>query len=500
MVRGSSGGFGPPGSYGDDEGDDGGRREPGRFRWALPVLLGLGAVTSAVGAFVLNGDTPAEAVGVTDQTTPVLSARRAPEVIAAPVADRRLQADLDAWVAQSSQSTCLVVQSGDSVAYAHNADTPLVGASTQKIITATALLLAFGPDATLSTTAGSTAPPAAGVIAGDLYLVGGGDPNLTTANYAGTFDHELILTNDPAQLADAIVAAGVTRIEGSVIGDGDRYDAERFSPHWPGRFASQGVVGSIGALNIDDSNNTLGSDPPPPDPPTNAAAILTKLLRDRGVTIGGEARSGAAPDGLHSVAELSSRPVSEIVKEMLTESDNETAEMSFKEIGLEKAGAGTWEAGATAVTQLLADAGVPMDGIQIVDGSGLSSDNRLTCQFVVDLINRPETGPTIVEGMAVAGETGTLHDRFEGSPAAGHLRAKTGTLNEVTALSGRVAPSQGGALTFAYVTNAPAGTTIGPADVARQEGLADILMGYPRGVDLTALVPAAVPATPAAGE
>jgi D-alanyl-D-alanine carboxypeptidase/D-alanyl-D-alanine-endopeptidase (penicillin-binding protein 4) len=496
VPRGSSGGFGPPRPPDDDyDSDDGDRgREPGRFRWVLPVLLGLGAVVAAVGAVVLNGDDPAQAVGVTDQTTPVLSARRAPELIAAPVADRRLAADLDAWVAQSSPTSCLVVQSGDSAAYDHNGDTPLVGASTQKLVTATALLLAFGADGTLKTTAGSTVPPAAGVVAGDLYIVGGGDPMLTTGGYASTFDHELILSNDPAQLADAIAAAGITRIEGSVIGDDTRYDADRFSDHWPGRYASQGVVGSISALNIDDSNNTLGLSPAPADPPTNAAAILTDLLRQRGVTIGGEGHSGTAPEGLTAVAELPSRPVHEIVKEMLTESDNETAEMSFKEIGLQNGGAGTWAAGATAVTQLLTDGGLPMEGIQIVDGSGLSSDDRLTCQFVVDLLTRPETGPTLVEGLAVAGETGTLHDRFEGTAAAGHLRAKTGTLNEVTALSGMVQPTQGGALTFSYVTNAPAGTTIGPADVARQNGLADILMGYPRGVDLTALVPAAAPA------
>jgi D-alanyl-D-alanine carboxypeptidase/D-alanyl-D-alanine-endopeptidase (penicillin-binding protein 4) len=252
-------------------------------------------------------------------------------------------------------------------------------------------------------------------------------------------------------------------------------------------------VGSVSALSIDDSRNTLNLQPAPADPPTNAAAILTELLRQRGVQVGGAPHSGAAPQNLHTVAELPSHPVRENIAEMLTESDNDTAEMSFKELGREKGGAGTWDAGATVVTQLLTDAHVPLDGVRIVDGSGLSGDDRLTCQLVVDLLTRPETGPILVDGLAVAGKTGTLSDRWVGTPVAGRLRAKTGTLNNVTALSGRVEPLQGGTLTFSYVTNAGAADTIDAEDVALQNGLADILISYPRGVDVNQLLPAPPP-------
>jgi serine-type D-Ala-D-Ala carboxypeptidase/endopeptidase (penicillin-binding protein 4) len=483
-----------------DRGDRGGRRRDderggapaGRFRWLLPAALAVVAVLAALGAVVLNQDDPAAAVGVTAPTTPVLSARRVPELIAAPVADRRLSADLQGWVAQSSPSSCLVVSAGNRPLFQHNPTTPLVGASTQKLVTATALLLAFGPDAKLSTVAGAAAPPAAGVVAGDLYMVGGGDPLLSTPGYVGSLPHGQIIANDPAKLADAIVAAGVTRIEGSVVGDDSRYDDDRFNDQWPGRFASQSVVGSVSALSVDDSRNTLGLDPPPADPATNAAAMLSRLLTDRGVQIGGPARSGPAPANLTKVAELPSQTVRERVAEMLTESDNDTAEMSFKEIGLQKGGAGTWAAGATAVTGLLTDAGIPLDGVRIVDGSGLSDADRLTCGFIVGLLTRPETGPTLVEGLAVAGQTGTLTDRWDGTPVEGRLRAKTGTLNTVTALSGRVEALQGGTLTFSYVTNSADG--IDGEDVAKQEGLADILVGYPRGVDLSVLLPAPPPA------
>jgi serine-type D-Ala-D-Ala carboxypeptidase/endopeptidase (penicillin-binding protein 4) len=467
--------------------------------WIVPAALGVAGVAAAVGAVLLDQDTPAEAVDLAGApTTPVLSARRAPEVIAAPVADRRLVADLQTWVAQTRPGSCLAVEAGDDTLFAHNATTPLAGASTQKLVTATALLLALGPNERLETEVQGTAPVSGGAVAGDLYLIGGGDPLLATPGYDSTLNRNRggFLTVDPAAVADAIVAAGVTRIDGSVVGDDSRYDGVRYHPAWPDRFRAQSVVGPISALNVNDGFGFYFNDGLGPgagaalDPATNAATIVTELLRQRGVVVAGQARAGQAPEGLNPVATIPSATVREIVAEMLTDSDNDTAEMALKEVGLVQAGAGTWEAGAVAATQLLTEAGVAVDGLQIVDGSGLSDTNRLSCQLLVDLLTLPETGPVLVEGLAVAGETGTLASRWNDTAVEGRLRAKTGTLNTVTALSGRVDPLQGGTLTFSYVLNVPAPQFIESADITDQEALADILVNYPRGVDVTALQPA----------
>jgi D-alanyl-D-alanine carboxypeptidase/D-alanyl-D-alanine-endopeptidase (penicillin-binding protein 4) len=164
--------------------------------------------------------------------------------------------------------------------------------------------------------------------------------------------------------------------------------------------------------------------------------------------------------------------------------------MALKELGATVSGSGTWAAGVEAARSVLADAGVDLQGVDIVDGSGLSDAGRLNCQLLVDLLTLPETGPILVEGLAVAGESGTLADRWEGTPVEGRLRAKTGTLNTVTALSGRVDPLPGGSLTFAYVLNVAAPSTVSAADVARQDELADILVSYPRDVDVSQLLPA----------
>jgi serine-type D-Ala-D-Ala carboxypeptidase/endopeptidase (penicillin-binding protein 4) len=228
--------------------------------------------------------------------------------------------------------------------------------------------------------------------------------------------------------------------------------------------------------------------------------VVTDLLRQRGVTVAGPPRAAQAPEGLAEVATFESPTVREIVAEMLADSDDQTAEMAIKELGYREGEAGTWEAGVAAVGQLLQEAGVPLDGVRLVEGSGLSTDNRLSCQLLVDLLTLPEVGPVLVEGLAVAGETGTLADRWNGTPVEGRLVGKTGTLNTVTALSGRVSPLQGGALTFAYVANVPEGQVLGADDVALQDTLGTILVDYPRGVDPATLVPAPpTPAEPAGG-
>lgn len=469
------------------------RRLPG---WLVPALLGAGAVVAGLGAVLLDQHETAQPVEpAATPVTPVLAARRVPEVLAVPVADRRLTADLQSWVAQSPPDTCLVVESGDRSLYAHNPAAPLAGASTQKIVTSAALLLALGPDARLETVVSAGAAPSGGVVAGDLYVVGGGDPLLTSPGFAARLAHDPTLAVDPMRLVDAIVEAGITRIDGSVVGDGTRYDGERYHPTWPDRF-QQRELGPVGALTINDGMAGADGQSQPPaaasgaDPAANAATVITDLLRQRGVTVVGAPRSGPAPGGLTEVATFPSPTVREMVAEMLTDSDDTTAEMALKEVGLTEGGAGTWEAGAAAAAALLQEAGVPLDGVQIVEGSGLSTANRLTCQLLVDLLTLPEAGPVLVEGLAVAGETGTLQDRWAGTPVAGRLVGKTGTLNTVTALSGRVSPLQGGALTFAYVANVPEGQVLGYEDVALQDTLGEILVNYPRDVDVATLVPA----------
>jgi D-alanyl-D-alanine carboxypeptidase/D-alanyl-D-alanine-endopeptidase (penicillin-binding protein 4) len=466
----------------------------------LPTALAAVALGCAAGAVVLDADPAATAVGV-DPTaaTPVLSPRRAPEAIAAPVADRRLVEDLQTWLADSPTGTCLVVANEGREVFEHNPAAPVTGASTQKLITATGLLLALGPDATLRTDVVAAAPPAGGVVAGDLFVVGGGQADLGTPAWVemGPGTRQRVI-HDIDGLAAAIAAAGVTRIEGSVVGDGSRYDDQRYQTSLAPRLIDQDQIGPIGGLMVNDGfagftpARTNAATVPAADPAADAARVITERLQAHGVTVVGPPRAGTAPEGAATVASLDSPPLSQVVADMLTTSDNETAEAALKEIGLATSGEGTWAAGVAGLTGLLAEAGVPVDGLQVADGSGLTIDNRLTCGTLVDVLTLEGTGPVVRDGLAVAGETGTLADRWQGTEVAGRLRGKTGTLRNVTALAGEVEPTQGGALTFAYVANVPDPGEVTAGEVGI-DALAQILVQYPRGVDMAALEPLGAP-------
>lgn len=469
-------------------------------RWLAPLALALGAAAAGAAAVMVAGPTTASPIGAPQATTPLLSARRAPDLLAAPVGERRLVAELEAWVAQSPPDTCLQVErsGSDRSLVAMNATQPLPGASTQKLVTATALLLAHDPDARFETVVAASTQATDGVLAGDLYLIGGGDPLLTTPQYAVELGLPAFLS-DAGRLVDVVSESGIRHIAGSVIGDETRYDSERFNPIWPERFRPQNVAGPVGALQVNDGllgfpkDGSLGAAlEPPPDPAAYAAAVVTQLLRERGITVDGPPQSGQAPGDATTLGAVPSAPMRQIVAHMLAASDNHTAEMAFKELGVRQRGEGSWEAGSAAAEELLTQSDVALDGARIVDGSGLSTENRLTCQLLVDLLTRPETGPVLANGLAVAGESGTLEERWNDTPIEGRLRAKTGSVRRVTALSGQASPRSGGPLTFAYVATVPPPQQISDAVVGLQDGLADILISYPRNVDMAALMPADV--------
>lgn len=465
-------------------------------RWALPVALALVAAGCAAAAVVLDADPAAEAVGVEHVVaTPVLSARRAPETIAAPVADRRLGADLEAWLAASPADSCLVVSHEGRDVFAHNPAAPLTGASTQKLLTATGLLLALGPDATFTTEAVAATAPQGGVVAGDLFVVGGGPSDLGTPDWLtmgpGT---RVRVVHDIEALVTAIAASGVTRIDGSVVGDGSRYDDQFYQPSLAPRLVEQDQVGPVDALMVNDGfagfspSRTNADTVPAADPAADAARVVTERLQAHGITVAGAPRAGVAPAGATPVASMESPPLAQIVAEMLTTSDNEAAEAALKEIGVATSGEGTWPAGVAGLVSLLGEAGVPVEGIEAVDGSGLTIENRLTCGALVDVLTLEGTGPVVRSGLAVAGETGTLAHRWRGTDVAGRLRGKTGTLRNVTSLAGEIEPLQGGALTFAYVANVPDPAEISAGEVGIDD-LAQILVEYPRDVDVAALTP-----------
>lgn len=455
-------------------------------RWLLPVLLVVVALAAGAGA-VLVDDRSSTAAASTDPApveTPVLSPRRVPEVLLRPGGDERLRLGLQPVIERSPAATCLVVQDGDRPILEHNPDAALVPASNQKLLVAEAVLAELGADTRFRTSVMAASPPAEGVVEGDLWIVGGGDPLLATDDFLAGFEEEHPHT-DVEGLADRIVDAGVTTVTGAIVGDDGRYDEQTRVPGWPDRDYGTSTPGPIDALLVNRGYESYSNDPeavvvpePADDPAAEAAARLSELLTERGVEVRGSATSGAAPGDGVEVAAIESPPVRDIVAQLLRLSDNTIAETLVKELGVRRSGEGSTAAGLRALREILQERGIDTTNLVVADGSGLHDQNRLTCSVLVELLETAGPDSPLVTGLPTAGVEGPLRDRFGGTLAEGALHAKTGSLNEATALSGVVSTVPGDRAWFSYLANVPDL----PEEVVRlQETLVSVLVRYPEG-------------------
>ena len=423
----------------------------------------------------------------------MLSARRLPAFLSRTVADTRLRTDLDAALAQPAlgqarDRSCLVVRQGSRSVLQRRPEEPLIPASNLKVLTALAVLDRLGPDERLVTEVRAGAAVTAGAVDGPLWLVGGGDPLLGTADYAASFENQPQTRTSLEGLADAVVAAGVRVVNGGVVGDETRYDTQRYVPTWKPGYVTDFESGPASALVVNDgfveySPRHVAA----PEPDVHAAGVLTALLQARGVTVNGSPGEGQAPTGSSVVAKIDSPPVRDVVAEMLRESDNLTAELLVKELGRRFAGAGTTAAGLGVVREALARSGLPVAQLTTVDGSGLDRADRASCGLLMAAMDL--SGPTgpVASAFPLAGRDGTLAKRFEGNPAAGRLRAKTGSLDGVVGLSGYVdAPAGGVPLGFSLLVNDLPRDVLGRA---LQEQVGAILARYPDAPAPEALAP-----------
>ena len=429
--------------------------------------------------------------------TPLLSFRRAPAVLSRQLNIAAFQGPVAEFAGSLEAPSCVAVAVDGVAVGGARIDVPLIPASNQKVLVGAVALEVLGEAYTYTTDVRAAATPVGGTLSGDLYLVGGGDPLLTSSTYPTA--HDPVPVTSPTSLdalADAVVDAGVQRVEGAVVGDASRYDDERFVPTWDNDI--RGIeAGPYDALLVNDARVT--GDPLRAAEPAQAAAReLTQLLADRGVTVAGAPVAGAAPAQAAVLGTVTSAPMSAVVGEMLATSDDNTAELLVKELGVAGGGGGTRAAGIAVMTTTLTGWGVPMAGVTIDDGSGLSNANRLTCQALLAVLGRHTPDDAFGAGLAVAGESGTLSDVFTDSPLRGRLRGKTGTLGNapynadppaVKSLSGYVPIDGGGAVQFALILNAAG--TLTDQGVYRPiwNRLADVLATYPSGPTPAALAP-----------
>jgi D-alanyl-D-alanine carboxypeptidase/D-alanyl-D-alanine-endopeptidase (penicillin-binding protein 4) len=427
-------------------------------RWACAGLLAAVVGLSSCAATVSEasptslGRPSSTTSSSTSSTTPTLALPFAGRPAATTsTAAPGLPSALDTVWAATPKDSCLMVMDGKTVLYERNPDLPVVPASTQKLLTVTAVLTRLDPASRLRTTLVASAPPdLTGTVHGDVFLVGGGDPLLSTGDWAGHFTRSRLHTRiEP--LADRLRAAGVSRITGKLLGDDGRYDRQRYVPSWPASYRTDHEAGPLSALLVNDGAASWTSyrEIPVGDPTVAATDTVAHLLRERGISVDGGTGAGTAPVGQVELAGIDSPTIAEIAGTVLLDSHNNAAELLLRELGLRVLGEGSTDAGRRVVLDTLTKMGMPMAGVQYVDASGLDRGNRVTCRLLTSLLTSSPVRDLVTPALPVAARTGTLWRRFGNTPAAGRLRAKTGSLRGITALAG-YADGPVGALTFAF--------------------------------------------------
>jgi D-alanyl-D-alanine carboxypeptidase/D-alanyl-D-alanine-endopeptidase (penicillin-binding protein 4) len=405
-----------------------------------------------------------------------------------------------------------------AVLYARNEAKAFRPASTLKLVTSAAALDTFGPEARLRTTVETAGRlDRAGRILGDVFLVGRGDPSLGGGRYG---DGRPLRPFE--EMAEAMAAAGVKRIEGRLVGHEGLFAGERRGNDWSWEDLVWSYGAEVSALSFNDnavglklSPGEKAADPavlelfPPSgyyhalstattapagaktelrltrdagsneirlsgslavgaepwqgwpaleDPARFAATVFSEVLEAHGIRIAGgvATSSDPLPAGLRELAGHDSPPLAELIRSLNKESRNLHAEALLRLLGARLTGEGTAAAGLIAVGEFLRRQGVSTEGWGLEDGSGLSRSNVVTPAGLVDLLVAMDRHPHAAvfrDSLPVAGADGTLKARMKGTPAAGRLLAKTGTLALVNSLAGYVTNARGERLAFAALAN-----------------------------------------------
>ena len=407
----------------------------------------------------------------------------------------------------------VVSLTGKDTLFGTNADRLLLPASTMKLYTAALALEHFGPNGRFETQLSRTGTLRTdGTLDGDLVLRGAGDPTL--GGPAPRNDGPSPI----ARLARSVADAGITQVNGALVGDATGFADGKVPDGWRRRYLHASYAARVSALSFNENQimvlvhpeagkaavhfrpavsgidvvNTvrvvagsrgariqvlqdsaigriritgwIGAMSRERDyklvvenPELFALGALRSALIAEGIKVNGPMRVGASNEAATLVTTLASPPMTELVAEMNGESNNHFAELLFRNVGRMYGDGGTAEASNSLLRDFLqAKAQVEREAVFAADGSGLSTLDRVTPRSMVHLLDyakQASWGTVLENSLPVAGKTETLARRMRRTIAAGNLRAKTGTTNDVTSLGGYVTAANGEELAFALIYN-----------------------------------------------
>jgi serine-type D-Ala-D-Ala carboxypeptidase/endopeptidase (penicillin-binding protein 4) len=458
-------------------------------------------------------------VAVAPSATPAAAASGAPGWTAAEMRalSGRLRAALGAPALAGAGIA--VVDENARPLFVRRERTPLTPASTFKVLVGAAALATLGPEHRFATTFESVDDPAGGTLRGNLYLVGSGDPALTRDDLRGG--------------VSALARAGLRAIGGGIVTDATLFSDPEVNRGWDPDDLQYGYAAGTSALSLDQGTVefhlrptsigapatiravpasdavrihggvltsyatllTIDRDParndftfsgriaagaeqlfwrPLIDLPRYAGEVTRRMLRERGVSVAGEVRSGVAPVVPHVLWRHRSARLRDLVRRMMVESNNHFAEQLLRAVGATR-GAGTEANGALVLRTVLRRGGVPQDGLRVVDGSGLASGDRVSAITLATLLARTAAesdGELFVGSLPRVGLEGTVRRRRV-TDARGRARAKSGHIANVNALTGYVQTRRHGRVAFAIIVNDRRADD-GPVDAAMNRAM-DIL-------------------------
>lgn len=431
---------------------------------------------------------------------------------------RRLAAELDSAfssVEYTRASWGVVIRSLDNgeVLYRRNAARLFMPASNQKIITGAVALARLGPDFRYRTTVLSAGERRGDTLAGDLIVVGRGDPTFSLRAAGGA---DVLATL--RQFADSLRARGIRVISGTVRGNGSWFADPPLGTGWMWDDLQDSYSAPVGALQFNegfavvevtpgdsagaplrarlipagaplrlvvsavtapaDSNlrrvgrtrvfftdsveitGRLSAGQPPvrfevsvTDPVRYFEAALEQALREEGIEL---LRRPAISAGADTLFVISSRPLRDVLPLLEKPSQNQIAEALLRTLGGELRGVASEDSGRAVVRETLGDWGIPEDAFVYVDGSGLSRYNYVAPEAVAEVlvaVSRRPDFQVFLDALPIAGVDGTLAGRMRGTAAEGNVRAKTGSIANVRTLSGYVTTRDGERLVFVMMAN-----------------------------------------------
>jgi D-alanyl-D-alanine carboxypeptidase/D-alanyl-D-alanine-endopeptidase (penicillin-binding protein 4) len=402
--------------------------------------------------------------------------------------------------------TGVVIESArdGSVLYSRNASMSLTPASVQKLVIAATALHYLGPSYRFTTRIVTDAAPQSGAITGSVWLIGSGDPELTS--------HDLRVA------VNAIRDQGIVRIAGDVVADGSLFGSDNIDATWEADDLEYGYAAPTSAVTLDggtaqftitpdpaggvadvrvdppnlvgpilgdvrtvsaDGENTLRIDPVPgtdsfqvsgdipygapqkywrsiAHPEASAANALRTMFQTDGFDVTGGASVGASPKNATVLWSKHSRPLSAIIRRMLFDSDNHIAEQLVRAVGAHDAGIGTLSNGIAREHAFLALIGAPQDGVALKDASGLSASDRITPRALAAVLGHlaaDSAGPAIGDMFPRVGVEGTVHVRDLAPEARGRVLGKDGYIGGVSSLAGYVLTKHHGVVIYVFIVN-----------------------------------------------